>query len=380
MHVLFITAHKYLPQMCGGLQSSSDELCRSLLARGHTVAVLAGLMPGGTFALKVRIKMQINWRLFKCKVARETGLGYPVWYSWLPWETVEYVASRERPELIVVMAMQTVRMALAAKPTTIPILIQLQDVEFTKHGGPFEEIANLPCVANSGFTAGKYFRAFGAKATVIHPFIALSKYKTETSKENVTFINPFPEKGRDIAIEVARRCPDIPFSFVEAWPLTSEDRQQLAQKLSTIPNVTLLPPQRDMRSVYAKCRILLAPSIWEEAYGRVATEAQISGIPVVASTRGGLPEAVGSGGILLDPAGPIDSWVTAIRRLWQDDRHYAELSAAALAHATRDEISFTHQIVAWERTMLAAAPPSLAQGAASQPKAEKPSAPRAPQA
>ena len=93
----------------------------------------------------------------------------------------------------------------------------------------------------------------------------------------------------------------------------------------------------------------------EEAYGRVVTEAQINGIPVIASTRGGLPEAVGPGGILIDPDGPIDDWVKAVRNLWDDDAHYAALSAAALAHAQRPEITLAYQIDAWERALMTAA-------------------------
>jgi glycosyltransferase involved in cell wall biosynthesis len=125
--------------------------------------------------------------------------------------------------------------------------------------------------------------------------------------------------------------------------------------LAPLPNVTFVPPQSDMRKVYAECKILLAPSVWEEAYGRVATEAQISGIPVVASARGGLPEAVGPGGVLLDPDQPIADWVAAVRKLWSDQDYYSALSAAATAHAARPEISFEHQVDAFERAMLDAA-------------------------
>jgi glycosyltransferase involved in cell wall biosynthesis len=107
-----------------------------------------------------------------------------------------------------------------------------------------------------------------------------------------------------------------------------------------------------MRRVYGKCKILLVPSVWEEAYGRVVTEAQVSGIPAVASERGGLPEAVGRGGILIDPDGPIDHWVTAVRKLWHDDHCYAERSAAAVAHAERTENSLAHKWVLWEQSLL----------------------------
>ncbi len=109
-----------------------------------------------------------------------------------------------------------------------------------------------------------------------------------------------------------------------------------------------------MRAVYGRCKILLAPSRWEEAYGRVASEAQLSGIPVVASTRGGLPEAVGPGGILLDPQDMIPVWTATVRKLWHDQRHYAELSASAAAHAQRREMATNYQIDEWEKVMFAA--------------------------
>jgi glycosyltransferase involved in cell wall biosynthesis len=356
MKILFVTGHPYLPQLHGGMQRSADQLCCGLVGRGHKVAVLAGLAgDGGIFGWKSRLKMQINKRISGCKVSRDWVPNYPVWRTWFPWEVIEYVTEKEKPEIIVVMAGHPARMVLAARPTKIPMLLQLQNVEFHLAGGRLEECRNIPSIANSRFTADKYFHAFGIKSDVIYPFIALENYRTTTTKENVTMINPLPLKGGDIALQIARACPEIPFSFVESWPLSAADRQQLMQKLAGLSNVTLSPPQDNMRAVFGKCKILLAPSTYEEAYGRVATEAQISGIPVIASTRGGLPEAVGPGGILLDPEQPVADWAVAVRKLWQDEQHYAELSAAALAHASRREMNFAYQIEAWERAMMHAA-------------------------
>jgi glycosyltransferase involved in cell wall biosynthesis len=48
----------------------------------------------------------------------------------------------------------------------------------------------------------------------------------------------------------------------------------------------------DMESCYAAMDFLVAPSIEVETFGRVAIEAQSSGIPVIASSAGGLPEAL----------------------------------------------------------------------------------------
>jgi len=279
---------------------------------------------------------------------------YPVWRARFPWDALGYVAGQQQPDLIIAMSGAPVRMAWAAKRTGIPLLMLLQNVEFHLLGGPFGELGKVPCVANSRFTAAKYRTTFGINPRVIYPFISAAKYRTQRTRENVTFINPLPVKGRDIVLGIARMCPEIRFVFVESWQLFDENRLYLMKELRALPNVTFLPSRNDMRSVYAKCRILLAPSVWEEAYGRVATEAQISGIPVVASSSGGLPEAVGAGGILLDPKQPIADWAAAVRRLWQEGRHYEELSAAAVAHAARREISSAYQIAAWESAMKSA--------------------------
>jgi glycosyltransferase involved in cell wall biosynthesis len=268
---------------------------------------------------------------------------------------VAYVARREYPDIIVVMAMAPVRMALAARPTGLPIIMQLHDTEFELHGGDFSELRDIPCVSNSFFTADKYRNAFGIDSSVIYPIILASDYQTPSTREVITFINPIAAKGLDIAVEIARRCPDLPFEFVEAWSLKAEQRRELASKLAGCCNVKLRPPQREMKKIYSKSKILLIPSICEEAYGRVATEAQLSGIPVIASARGGLPEAVGPGGYLIDPDGPIDPWVAAIRRLWDDRAQYADLASKAMSHATRPEVSFDHQVEAWETTFNAAA-------------------------
>jgi glycosyltransferase involved in cell wall biosynthesis len=336
------------------MQSSANELCLSLIGRGHQVAILAALAPGGLLGWKSRIELQINKRLSGCEVSRDSVCGYPVWRTSSPWDVVGYVANQERAELIVVMVGQIVRMALAAKRTRIPVLTLLQNVEFRTHGGRFRDLGKVSFIANSQFTADTYRLAYGINPRVIYPFIAADRYRTKRTRENVTFVNPHPLKGRDIALAIARLCPEIPFAFVETWRLPPAQRKTLIKELRSIPNVKFLPPCNDMRTIYGKCSILLAPSMWQEAYGRVATEAQINGIPVVGSSRGGLREAVGPGGILLDPKQPIADWAAAVRKLWHDERQYDALSAAALAHAERREMSSAYLLDAWESAMVAA--------------------------
>jgi glycosyltransferase involved in cell wall biosynthesis len=98
-----------------------------------------------------------------------------------------------------------------------------------------------------------------------------------------------------------------------------------------------------MKALFRRTRILLAPSRWEEAWGRVASEAHCSGIPVVGSSRGGLAEAIGPGGIALDYDAPLAEWVAAVRGLWSDPAVYAKTSAAARAYSLRPEMDNERQ-------------------------------------
>ncbi|ULB12441.1 glycosyltransferase (plasmid) [Cereibacter azotoformans] len=103
----------------------------------------------------------------------------------------------------------------------------------------------------------------------------------------------------------------------------------------------------DMKAVYDKARLVLAPSLWQEAWGRVATEAQFCGLPVIGSSRGGLPEAIGPGGLIVDADAPLSAWVAAVRRLWDDPAEYERLAIEAIAHAGRPEIKGRQQLCAF---------------------------------
>lgn len=88
----------------------------------------------------------------------------------------------------------------------------------------------------------------------------------------------------------------------------------------------------DMREqLYAGARALVLPSL-DEGFGLTALEAMSAGVPVVASNRGALPEVVGAGGALLDPA-DIDGWVAAITRLVSDEAWATGQACAGLARA-----------------------------------------------
>jgi glycosyltransferase involved in cell wall biosynthesis len=83
-----------------------------------------------------------------------------------------------------------------------------------------------------------------------------------------------------------------------------------------------------------RAAVVVMPSRWDEPFGRVAQEAQMAGAALVASRRGGLPEAAGEAALYADPESPAEI-AAAIQRLATDDALAARLRAEGARHVRR---------------------------------------------
>lgn len=339
MKILIGSAHPYLPQMFGGAQSSTHELVGQMRSRGHEVAVLGGLTGEGWIGIRGRVLLKLGRRYVE-----DRSLGYPVFRAWFAKDVVAEVARDFGADVVILQSRLPVELAHAVDRRAARTFIYLRNVETGDLGGAPGDLDDTGFIANSHFTARRFAETDGIDAAVVYPLIEREKYRVESQQLNVTFINPTAAKGLEIALAVAERCPDIPFTFVRSWPLSPEEEAALQARLAALPNVTLRPSTRDMKSVYREAKIVLAPSQWEEAFGRIAAEAHVSGIPVVGSNRGGLPEAIGPGGIILPADAPHEDWAAAVRKLWSDPEAYRQASEAALRHATRPEMDPERQV------------------------------------
>jgi glycosyltransferase involved in cell wall biosynthesis len=265
-----------------------------------------------------------------------------------------------RPDVAVMQDGDMLSFAAAFGDLGVPAVSYFHGLDFEdwKIDGRPTTTADLPAIpyfANSEFTASRFRARYGLGATVIPPVFRAERYRTEGTGRNVTFINPVAEKGVEIALEIAARCPEINFVFVKGWPLSLRNQFNLRKRLRRLPNITLRESSLDMRSVYAECRVLLMPSTWgRETWGRVASEAQFSGIPVLGSDIGGLPEAIGPGGVVVGVKDPIENWVSALKRLWHDQDWYREKSKQAITYAQRPQLDIVQQVVALERGLMQA--------------------------
>jgi glycosyltransferase involved in cell wall biosynthesis len=123
----------------------------------------------------------------------------------------------------------------------------------------------------------------------------------------ITMINPCAVKGISIFVALSRRFPTSRFAAVATWGTTKDDLKELR----SCPNVTLLDPSDNIDDILCSTRILVVPSLWAEARGRIAVEAMLRGIPVIASCIGGIPEALGGVGYLI-PVEPITHYSTEL--------------------------------------------------------------------
>lgn len=144
-------------------------------------------------------------------------------------------------------------------------------------------------------------------------------------------------KGVDVLLRALTLLPDVKAVVVGAGPAQA---QLQAQAAPLGPRVRFLDfiAHDQLPELYRSFDVVAIPSRttarWKEQFGRVAVEAMASGVPVVASSDGSLPEVVGDGGILV-PSDDAEALAAAIGRLRDDDDLRAMYAASAYAQARR---------------------------------------------
>lgn len=335
LNVLFATNHAYLPQMTGGSESSTHELCLELMSRGHQVAVISALGKNDRIWFKNRLLSKVRRRSF---IADQYS-GYPVFRGWDVRTGIRQVLSEFQADVVVVQACRPFELLNVCADLHLPTVYYVRDIFFEHNSIPLRLSPFIGYVSNSHFTSRKLKEYLGVDSLVIPPLIYTDNYRVKEPGDKVVQIGLDPLKGVDVAYSLATSRPDIPFLLVESWPVPEVRFENYRRRADRLSNVMLSRRVRDMREVYAQARILLVPSQCEECWGRVVTEAQCSGIPVIASDVGGLPESVGPGGILVDKDRDIALWQQALSDLWDDEGRYQLMSSVAKKHSLREEIS-----------------------------------------
>ncbi|WNN42982.1 glycosyltransferase family 4 protein [Winslowiella toletana] len=143
-------------------------------------------------------------------------------------------------------------------------------------------------ITNSQFMRSeisRHFKIKKEKIAVLYPPVDFPEtdYRPlpTTRKLRVGMINPKKIKGEDIFIALAKVFEDIEFVY-----FSREDRQY------GVDNIIYKGWGSDPAKLFKSFDLLIAPSLWNEPFGRVAVEGIRSGIPVLVSNHGGIPETV----------------------------------------------------------------------------------------
>src|SRR5262249_58131811 len=105
-------------------------------------------------------------------------------------------------------------------------------------------------------------------------------------------------KGADVLVRSLARSSDLSITALVAGD--GPDRtllEALARRTGIASQVVFLGPQGDMPSFWRRCDLAVVPSHTPivESFGLAAVEAMASGLPVIASRNGALPEVVANG-------------------------------------------------------------------------------------
>lgn len=246
-----------------------------------------------------------------------------------------------------------------AKRRRIPVIFMIHNFHY--HRSPMlDQVDGI--VVPSRFAQREYARRH-LISTVLPCPIRWNRVRVkERQPRYVTMINPSPTKGAmvlaRIIVEMAHRRPDIPFLIVESRASINWLGQS-GLNLSEVDTVHRVNNTTNIQAIYQQTKILLIPSVWWETLGRVAIEAQINGIPLIASPCGALSDVVSHGGVLLPipipdnqvqatipSAEDIKPWCDTIIELWDSPERYQEVSELAQQASNRwqEEV----MIAAWQ--------------------------------
>lgn len=165
----------------------------------------------------------------------------------------------------------------------------------------------------------------------------------EPAVPRVLFVGrTIPEKGADVLVRAAALLPPGAAEVVivgshgfdpHAQPSPYELRLRELAADSAVP-VTFRPfvDRERLPNELRDATALVVPSRWREPSALTASEGLASGLPVIVSGVGGIPEVVGDAGVVVPPENP-GALAEAILSLLADDRSRHALRAAARARA-----------------------------------------------
>lgn len=328
----------------GGSGVVATELGQALAEKGHEIHFI-------TYNQPVRLDL-VNENLFYHEV---NVSNYPL-FDYQPYELVLTsklvdVVKYEKLELLHVhyaiphaSAAYMAKKILASQGISIPFITTLHGTDITLVGkdSSFEPVITFAINKSDAVTAvsedlrKETFTHFNVKREieVIHNFVCLERHQ-DTDREAVKA--RYAKNGEYLVAHISnfrkiKRVQDVMYTFkklldngVKAKLLMVGDgperhnMEMLCRELQTCPHVLFLGKLKNTEAILSGVDLFMLPSE-TESFGLAALEAMASGVPVISSNTGGLPE-VNEHGVtgFLSNVGDVDDMANNAMKILKDE-------------------------------------------------------------
>ena len=304
MRILFLS-DKWAPYP-GGAESYVTNVASALFMRGHQIGVLTSypraLQPGWNENFDITVEQILTqWE----DINATTRSLY-----------VTDKLQKFRPDLVVVNRFFAEDLCGFA-----PALKDYKVVEIVHN------VHNYPNpvfrLFNSAYTASRPENSSGVPSMYILP-PSYVQYDVPLMDNRIGMVKPHQGKGVGTFYQIADMSPRERFAILrgEVHPAVEDIRDKL--------NITFIPPVENMSEFYEMCRIVLVPSLMEDA-GTIPQDCARAGRPCISSAVMGLRET-NAGGVLIEDAQNVEVWMDAIRRFSERKGYYEEVVARQRAY------------------------------------------------
>lgn len=297
----------------GGTEIWTYSLVESLVRRGHKVIIFTCQESqfSGEIVSVVKHADIIDPLTKQVSKTRHTLLSI--------YEMIEVLKKEENFDIIHICVFSFQYSLPFVKIFRKPIIITVHSPHIKKNDAEFI-FRNFP-EATYIFVSKNYAERLPRpdKYLVINHGIDIEKFTFSQNGGDFLFwfnrINP--EKGGEIAVEIARRSDN---KLILAGPIQDVDYFEKMIKFSLNKQIKYLGPLKFSEKIqyYQKAKVLLMPIKWEEPFGLVMVEAMACGTPVIAFRRGSIPEIIKDGETgFICPSGDVDAMVRAVKKIYE---------------------------------------------------------------
>ncbi len=223
------------------------------------------------------------------------------------------------------------------------------------------------CVSNYiGGEIVKKYPEYAHKVETLYHGVNITKFSpgvfSEKKDLTILFVGRLSyDKGVHVLLEAFRRlCDNYPNILLKivgsswfgsnAQTDYTKQLQDLAKGLEDRIIFTGFVLNDRMGDVYRTADIFIGPSIFQEPSGNMNLEAMASGIPVISTKVGGIPELVGEAGLLISSEN-VDELYDALKKLLDNSHLRKELSVKG-RERTEKVFDWDKVIHNWENALI----------------------------